>query len=65
MGKRWTEQEEEYIKSEVVAGASIYSITKVLGRTFDAVLSRLKLMRAREREAAARRIPREKVDANG
>lgn len=54
MGKRWSLDDEVYLLEALRTGDSKLSIASVLGRSFDAVLTRIKLIAAREREADER-----------
>lgn len=54
MAKRWTNDEVEYLAKERAAGVSILSIALVLGRSYDAVVKRLELLRKQEDKDAGR-----------
>lgn len=50
MGKRWSRRDEVYLIEALRKGESKLSIASVLGRSFDAVLSRVKVITAREKK---------------
>lgn len=54
MAKRWTNDEDEYVRQERAARAPLISIALVLGRSYDAVVKRLELLRKQEDKDAGR-----------
>lgn len=50
MGRRWSRDDEKYLIDSLRSGDSKLSIANVLGRSFDAVLTRIKVIAARERK---------------